>query len=105
MAFVPEPYTHPDFSQEKFVTAPPAVTVPAPMDGVAPDNFHSTGIFPEYFKIDGKWLMAEESRMDCVPVYENGRIAVREFRRLKKGDLVVCGRTEDASEGIFVHAK
>ena len=105
MAFVPEPYTHPDFSQEKFVTAPDAVTMPAPTDGVAPDNFHSTGIFPEYFKIDGKWLMAEESRMDCVPVYENGRIAVREFRQLKKGDLVVCGRTEDASEGIFVHAK
>ncbi len=43
--------------------------------------------------------------MDCVSVYrENGRIDAVEFRNLKKGDLVVLGRTEDASEGIFVHA-
>jgi hypothetical protein len=27
-----------------------------------------------------------------------------EARRLNKGDLVVCGRTEDCEEGIFMHA-
>ena len=42
--------------------------------------------------------------MDCVAVYENGRFAVKEFRHLKKGDPVVVNRTEDASEGIYVHA-
>lgn len=47
--------------------------------------------------------MAEESRMDCVPVYEDGKIAVTEFRLLKKGDLVVTGRTEDCKDGIFVY--
>ena len=41
--------------------------------------------------------------MDCVAVLENGRIAVREFRLLKAGDLVAVGRTEDGSEGIYVH--
>jgi hypothetical protein len=61
-------------------------------------------IFPEYFKIDGSWLLAVESRMDCVPVYENGRILVREFRHLKQGDLIVCGRTEKCEEGIYVHS-
>jgi len=61
-------------------------------------------IYPEYFKIDGNWLMAQESRMDCVPVYENGRIVVREFRLLKKGDKVICGRTENGEEGIYLHA-
>lgn len=81
-----------------------AVLQAAPADGVAPDNFHATSIFPEYFYINDKWLLAEESRMDCVPVYENGRIAVREFRNLRKGDLVVTGRSEDGSEGIYVHA-
>jgi lysine-ketoglutarate reductase/saccharopine dehydrogenase-like protein (TIGR00300 family) len=60
-------------------------------------------IFPEYFKIDGQWLLAEESRMDCVAVYENGRIFVREFRLLKKGDMVVVGRTENCEDGIFMH--
>jgi hypothetical protein len=53
--------------------------------------------------VDGKWLLAEESRMDCVAVYEKGAIAIREFRRLKKGELVFIGRTEDSSEGIYVH--
>ncbi|MBR2825568.1 MAG: hypothetical protein IKE51_04830, partial [Solobacterium sp.] len=70
---------------------------------VAPDDYHALSIYPEYFKVDGKWLFAEESRMDCVPVYEDGKIFVREFRHLKVGDLVVCGRSEDASEGIYVH--
>jgi lysine-ketoglutarate reductase/saccharopine dehydrogenase-like protein (TIGR00300 family) len=49
-------------------------------------------------------VLAEESRMDCVPVWEGECIHVREFRHLKKGDLIVTGRTEDGSEGIYVHA-
>lgn len=36
-------------------------------------------------------------------VYEDGAIAVREFRRLKQGDLVAVGRAEDGSQGIYVH--
>jgi len=32
-----------------------------------------------------------------------GRIAVREFRCLKKGDLVFIGRAEDGSQGLYVH--
>ena len=99
-----EPYTAPDFSAAPFVSAPCAVTVPAPGDGIAPEHYHAMSIFPEYFKIAGQWVLAEESRMDCVPVVKDGRIAVTEFRNLKKGDLVVCGRTERGEEGIFVHA-
>ena len=87
----------------RFSQAPDAVLVPSPQDKVAPEQYHATTIFPEYFKIGGQWLLAKESRMDCVAVYENGNISIREFRRLKKGDLVVVGRTEDASEGIFVY--
>lgn len=77
--------------------------MPAPFDGVAPEHYHAMSIFPEYFKVNGQWLLAEESRMDCVAVYENGRIIVREFRLLRKGDLVFTGRTEDATDGIYVH--
>ncbi len=96
-------YTAPDFSQAKFQNAPEAVCVPAPKDGVAPEHYHAMSIFPEYFHIGGQWLLAEESRMDCVPVYENGKIVVREFRLLKQGDLVVTGRTENCEDGIYVH--
>lgn len=98
-----KPYYAPDFAEEKFANAPDAVLLPAPKDGVAPEQYHALSIFPEYFKIDGQWLLAVESRMDCVPVYEDGKIFVREFRHLKKGDLVVTGRTENCEDGIYVH--
>ncbi|MEG0291557.1 MAG: hypothetical protein RR495_07305 [Anaerovoracaceae bacterium] len=104
MSYKLREYIEPDFELDIFVNAKDAELVPAPKDKAAPDNFHATSIFPEYFKINGEWLLAEESRMDCLPVLENGKILVKEFRNLKKGDLVVVGRTEDCEEGIFVHA-
>lgn len=85
------------------VSAPEAHFVPAPKDGVAPQSYHATTIFPEYFHVGKDWLLAQESRMDCVAVLRDGRIEVVEFRSLKAGDLVAVGRTEDASEGIYVH--
>lgn len=97
-------YTQPDFSKEIFVNAPDVKLVAAEKDFVAPENYHAMSIFPEYFKIEGKWLLAKESRMDCVAIYKDGEIHVLEFRNIHKGDLVICGRTEDASEGIYVHS-
>lgn len=102
MAFKLKPYTAPDFTLEKFTSSPDAVLEPAPRDGAAPENYHATAIFPEYFKIGGQWRLAEESRMDCVAVWQDGRLLVKEFRNLKQGELVVVGRSEDAQEGIFV---
>ena len=96
-------YFPPDFSQSRFLLSPDAKLREAPADRVAPADFHAMSIYPEYFKIGGRWLLAEESRMDCVPVYSGGKIHVREFRLLKKGDLVVTGRTENGEEGIYVH--
>ena len=103
MSFALEQYTAPDFTSAPLCDAPQARLVPAPADGVAPEGFHAMSIFPEYFKIEGSWRLAEESRMDCVPVWESGKIHVREFRNLKQGDPVVCGRTENGEEGIFVY--
>lgn len=87
------------------MNAPDARWEKAPLDGVAPENYHAMSIFPEYFKVNGAWQLAVESRMDCVPVLANGKIMVVEFRHLKKGDLICVGRTEDASEGIFVYTE
>lgn len=103
MSFEPNPYTEPDFTKPPLSVAPNVVMKPAPKDGVAPLGYHAMSIYPEYFKIDGAWRLAKESRMDCVPVWEGGEIYVREFRHLKEGDLVICGRTEAGPDGIFVH--
>lgn len=104
MSFELRKYTAPDFTEAKFVEAPNCKMEESPADGIAPFDFHALSIFPEYFKVDGKWLLLEESRMDTVPVYENGKMLSVEPRRLKKGQLVVVGRTEDCEDGIFMHA-
>lgn len=96
-------YVKPDFTQDKFVQAPEALFLPSPADGVAPENFHAMSIYPEYVKRGGAWHLAEESRMDCVAVWEEEHIAVREFRLIKKGDLILVGRTENCEEGIYMH--
>lgn len=103
MSFQLRPYFPPDFSAPALQAAPNAQFLPAPRDGVAPEKYHAMSIFPEYFKVDGQWLLAEESRMDCVAVLENGAILVREFRLLKAGDLVAVGRREQGEDGIFVY--
>ena len=101
-------YHAPDFSAPQFVAAPNAQLTTVEMDGVAPENFHSTSMYPEYFKIDGSWHLAPESRMDASVVVnrlpDGGiRLDVVANRALKKGQTVVLGRSEDGSEGILVH--
>jgi hypothetical protein len=42
--------------------------------------------------------------MDCVVVRErDGSLLVKEFRHLKLGEIVACGRRENGEDGIFVH--
>ena len=80
MSFKLAKYIEPDFTEERFVKAPDARLVTAPRAKAAPKGFHATSIFPEYFKIDGKWHLAEDSRMDAVPVWDGERVRVVEFR-------------------------
>lgn len=99
-------YKAPNFELEMFQNASDCKLVACEKDGVVPDYYHSTSMFPEYFKINGKWMLAEESRMDSSVVLDkNNVLQVVENRNVKKGDLVVLGRTENAEEGIYVHAK
>ena len=104
MTFTLPEYFGPDFNQKCFTDAPDVRTAPAPAHGVAPENYHATTIYPEYFKINGAWTLAQSSRMDCVAVVRDGGLRVCEFRNLKQGDPVALGRTEDGSQGIYVHA-
>ncbi len=105
MAFRLPAYIPPDFDRSIFTDAPAVTFKRVVRAGVAPDGFHATTIFPEYFQLrKGDWRLLMESRMDCVVVLNaEGALEAREFRRLKKGDRVACGRRENGEDGIFVH--
>ena len=106
MAFELPRYHAPDFDAPELKTAPDARWACAPKDGVAPDGYHSTSMYPEYFKIGGVWRLAEESRMDAsVVLRADGRLDVVENRNLKRGDRVILGRTEKGADGIYLHTK
>lgn len=97
-------FNSPDFTAPELADAPVVTTEPAPADGVAPENFHGTSNHPEYVHLGGgNWILARENRMDCVMVLRGEELDIVEGRRLKKGDPVVVGRTENGEEGIFVH--
>ena len=89
MSFKLPVYPAPDFSQPKFQDAPNVQTAPVLQAGVAPENYHSTSMFPEYFKVNGQWLLAKESRMDSSVVLQDGQLLVVENRNLQPGDQVV----------------
>ncbi|MGL5507275.1 MAG: hypothetical protein ACRDB0_05155 [Paraclostridium sp.] len=104
MGFKLREYREPNFTKDIFENAPNVKVEIVTKDGVAPDNYHANSIYPEYFKVNDKWVLAKESRMDCVVrINEDDEPEVVEFRRLKIGDKVVVGRTEDASEGIYLY--
>jgi lysine-ketoglutarate reductase/saccharopine dehydrogenase-like protein (TIGR00300 family) len=94
---------HPDFNSPELANAPDAKFVPAPADGVLPENFFSTTNLPTYVRIKGTWRMPREPRMDSALVLDDDGLWIREGRKLKKGDMVAVGSAEDGSEGIYVH--
>lgn len=96
-------YIGPDFSQTRFKDCPSVTLKAVVKEGVAPEYFHSTSMFPEYFKVEGTWLLAEESRMDSTVIFKDNKLEVVEARNLKEGDLVILGRSENGEEGIYVH--
>ena len=105
MKFTLPKYTPPDFTCHKLMGAPDCEIAAVEMDGVVPDNYHGTSMFPEYFKINGEWKLAEESRMDCVVVLRDcGRLDTVEARSVKVGDKVMLGRSENGEEGVYLHA-
>ena len=107
MAFRLPTYIPPDFKKPPLDQAPEVVFKEVEQAGVAPLAYHATSIYPEYFHMGkGEWRLLRETRMDCVVTREKaGPLIVREFRHLKPGDRVACGRAEDGTEGIFVNSE
>jgi lysine-ketoglutarate reductase/saccharopine dehydrogenase-like protein (TIGR00300 family) len=74
-------------------------------DGVAPEDFYGTTIFPTDVLVDGQWVRAIGQRMDGVLVVghdTSGKPTVRVtlIRDLKRGERVVVG-----AEGLRVHTR
>ncbi len=105
MPFALPDYSAPDFAAPRLRDAPVVVFKEAPCQGVAPEEYHATSIFPEYFHLrEGLWRLLPDSRMDCVTTMDgSGELRVKEFRRIEAGEPIACGRTENGEEGIYVH--
>jgi len=64
---------------------------PAPKDGVAPEDFYSTTIYPTQVRVEGEWLEVLDQRMDGIIVVADGAARCVLIRDLLKGDLVATG--------------
>ncbi|HSR36166.1 MAG TPA: hypothetical protein VLL73_03215, partial [Desulfurivibrionaceae bacterium] len=105
MSLIP-PYYPPDFNRPDLAAAPAVRVEAAPEDGVLPRSFHATSNHPEYVHLgNGEWILARESRMDAAMVLRGRHLELFEPRRVRKGDPVVVGRTENGEEGIYVHTE
>jgi lysine-ketoglutarate reductase/saccharopine dehydrogenase-like protein (TIGR00300 family) len=107
MKFQLPTYNAPDFRSPKFAECPTVLFESVRLDGVAPENYHGTSVYPEYFQLEkGRWVLLRESRMDCVVVRNpDNTLAVKEFRNLRAGEMVACGRHENGEDGIYVHTE
>jgi lysine-ketoglutarate reductase/saccharopine dehydrogenase-like protein (TIGR00300 family) len=69
--------------------------VPAPKDGVFPEDFYSTTNLETFVRVHRRWIPVENIEMDCgVRVWQEGgrwRAATVPMARVKQGDLIVVG--------------
>jgi len=101
MSFV---YHPPAFNEPPLRDAPDARFVPAPADGVLPDDFFATTNLPTYVRVNGTWRLPRFPRMDGALVLESDdTVRIVEARYVSAGQAVAVGYAEDGSEGIFVH--
>jgi len=98
-------YRPPNFAAPPLSGAPDARFTPAPADGVLPDGFFSTTNLPTYVKLPGDWRRPRLPRMDCVIARNGDDLVTTEPRRVRRGDKVAMGSSEDGTEGIYVHAE
>ncbi|HSJ09839.1 MAG TPA: hypothetical protein VK928_07985 [Longimicrobiales bacterium] len=98
-------YSAPDLTLPAFRDAPDASFVPAPADGVLPENFFATTNLPTYVKVAGAWRLPRYPRMDsAIVAQDDGSMVVLEGRYVKAGMPIAIGYAEDGSEGIYVNA-
>ena len=72
-----------------------ATLVAVERDGVAPEDFCCSTIYPTEIRVDGHWVLVERQRMDAAIVVDDSADApiarCTLMRDLRQGDKVVCG--------------
>ena len=72
-----------------------AITETCDMDGVAPEDFYVSNIYPTEVRVRGQWIRVQKQRMDgAIVVKENGSSVTAEcriLRDLEQDDRVVVG--------------
>ena len=61
------------------------------LDGVAPDDFYVTNIYPTEVKVNDSWIRVGQQRMDGAIVIQDNTAQCKILRDLQKGDRVVVG--------------
>jgi lysine-ketoglutarate reductase/saccharopine dehydrogenase-like protein (TIGR00300 family) len=65
------------------------------LDGVAPDDFYVSNIYPTEVKVNNQWIRVQKQRMDGAIIISDGSNGVtaecRILRDLRQGDRVVVG--------------
>ena len=93
----------PDFSEEKYKKAPDTKLGTVEKDGVAPEYFYLTNYMPTFYKKNDEWFFPEHNSLNCVAVYENEEIIIKEIRDLVVGEKVVLSTKGDLNSGILVY--
>jgi lysine-ketoglutarate reductase/saccharopine dehydrogenase-like protein (TIGR00300 family) len=98
-------YQHPNF--DRFSTMPLCSFAPAPADTILPNGFMCTTNFPTYVHTEEGWLLADQPRMDAHLIWDSQekKVYTKEFRTIKKGELVAIASVEDGTEGVLVWEK
>ena len=72
-----------------------AVTEPCELDGVVPDDFYVSNIYPTEVRLNDQWVRVQKQRMDGAIVISDGSDGVtascKLIRDIAKGDRVVVG--------------
>lgn len=68
-----------------------AELVPAPMDGVFPEGFHSSTNFETFVRIAGEWVQVQNPEMDCGLVLRDGLVTTVPMSDVLAGEPVVIG--------------
>jgi lysine-ketoglutarate reductase/saccharopine dehydrogenase-like protein (TIGR00300 family) len=92
----------PDLTRPPFAGAPDATFLPAPADGVLPEGFYATSNLPTWVCVGGRWQMPTRPRMDGAVVPRGDGLEVVEPRRVRAGEPVLLGLSEDGTEGVVV---
>jgi lysine-ketoglutarate reductase/saccharopine dehydrogenase-like protein (TIGR00300 family) len=64
---------------------------PAEADGILPDDFYSTSNEITYVRVDGRWTLVAEQKMDCALVLRTGVPTCVKQRKVRRGEPVLVG--------------